>query len=356
VDELTRQLNQLKAAQSQLQQRNQQLEAHIASQAALPTVSSPNSVQPPPIPSPTPPPPLQTTSHPSPQSDSTGQSSLFEPPSRSNRYKLNDQTWDLIKDSVGAIDDKLTFTVDEGKPVSYSRRELSEFTTTQYKDLWKQYVNGFAHCLMLCNGNEQSPAYPRLLMLLAETRALKLTFCMLRPDLLSAWAQYAAEQRGMPTAAFWRGIADSLTVDNEQLHKMILVRNAALRNLGAMMAQRRELLACLSNGTEVTVQLEDMTSIDALQTKTAAQRMDALLRNENSFIAEISTVVTEEVLSPLQLAHVITLAWPFGVNIMSIMNCLAARVGAPPVAEMLRQGAAAGGASLSPLRQALIAD
>ena len=33
---------------------------------------------------------------------------------------------------------------------------------------------------------------------------------------------------------------------------------------------------------------------------------------------------------PLQLAHVITLAWPFGVNIMSIMNCLAARVGEPP--------------------------
>lgn len=45
----------------------------------------------------------------------------------------------------------------------------------------QKYVNGFAHCLMLCNGNEQSPAYPRLLMLLAETRALKLTFCMLRP-------------------------------------------------------------------------------------------------------------------------------------------------------------------------------
>jgi hypothetical protein len=45
----------------------------------------------------------------------------------------------------------------------------------------QKYVNGFAHCLMLCNGNEQSPAYPRLLVLLAETRALKLTFCMLRP-------------------------------------------------------------------------------------------------------------------------------------------------------------------------------
>lgn len=37
-----------------------------------------------------------------------------------------------------------------------------------------------------------------------------------------------------------------------------------------------------------------------MQTKTAATRMDALLKNENSFIAEISTVVTEEVLSPLQ--------------------------------------------------------
>jgi len=43
-------------------------------------------------------------------------------------------------------------------------------------------------------------------------------------DLLSAWAQYAAEQRGMPTAAFWRGIAQSLTMDAPQLHKMVLVR------------------------------------------------------------------------------------------------------------------------------------
>lgn len=34
---------------------------------------------------------------------------------------------------------------------------------------------------MLCHGDERSPAYPRLLQLLAETRALKLTFCMLRP-------------------------------------------------------------------------------------------------------------------------------------------------------------------------------
>jgi len=51
----------------------------------------------------------------------------------------------------------------------------------------------------------------------------------------------------------------------------------------------------------VTVQLDTMTSIDALQTKGAAQRMDQLLRNENSFIAEISTVVTEEVLTPLQV-------------------------------------------------------
>lgn len=51
----------------------------------------------------------------------------------------------------------------------------------------------------------------------------------------------------------------------------------------------------------MTVQLDTMTSIDALQTKGAAQRMDQLLRNENSFIAEISTVVTEEVLTPLQV-------------------------------------------------------
>lgn len=28
----------------------------------------------------------------------------------------------------------------------------------------------------------------------------------------------------MPTAAFWRGIADSLSISPEQLHKMILVR------------------------------------------------------------------------------------------------------------------------------------
>lgn len=42
-------------------------------------------------------------------------------------------------------------------------------------------------------------------------------------DLLSAWAQYAAEQRGMPTAAFWRGIADSLDISAQQMHKMILV-------------------------------------------------------------------------------------------------------------------------------------
>lgn len=58
--------------QTQLQQRNQQLEQHIASQAALPTVSSPQSVQPPPIPTPTPPPALKAESpHPSPQSYSS---------------------------------------------------------------------------------------------------------------------------------------------------------------------------------------------------------------------------------------------------------------------------------------------
>jgi hypothetical protein len=33
----------------------------------------------------------------------------------------------------------------------------------------------------------------------------------------------------MPTAAFWRGIADSLTVSPQQLHNMILVRPNALR-------------------------------------------------------------------------------------------------------------------------------
>lgn len=59
--------------QSQLQQRNQQLEAHIAAQSALP--ASPNSVQPPPIPSPTPPPLLgPSDSHPSPQSASSERS------------------------------------------------------------------------------------------------------------------------------------------------------------------------------------------------------------------------------------------------------------------------------------------
>lgn len=45
----------------------------------------------------------------------------------------------------------------------------------------QDYVNAFAVCLMRCNGNDKSPAYGRLLQLLAETRALKLTFCMLRP-------------------------------------------------------------------------------------------------------------------------------------------------------------------------------
>lgn len=47
--------------------------------------------------------------------------------------------------------------------------------------LVQDYVNAFAVCLMRCNGDDKSPAYGRLLQLLAETRALKLTFCMLRP-------------------------------------------------------------------------------------------------------------------------------------------------------------------------------
>ena len=70
--------------------------------------------------------------------NAAGQSTLFEQPSRSNRYKLNDQTWDLIKDSVGAIDDKLTFTVDEGKPVSYTRREVMPYTSGHPCRAWLQ--------------------------------------------------------------------------------------------------------------------------------------------------------------------------------------------------------------------------
>lgn len=49
---------------------------------------------------------------------------MFEQPSLSNRYKLNDQTWELIKDSVGSHDDSLTFTVREGAPQSFTRREV----------------------------------------------------------------------------------------------------------------------------------------------------------------------------------------------------------------------------------------
>lgn len=49
---------------------------------------------------------------------------VFEQPSLSNRYKLNYQTWELIKDSVGSHDDALTFTVREGEPQSFTRREV----------------------------------------------------------------------------------------------------------------------------------------------------------------------------------------------------------------------------------------
>lgn len=44
----------------------------------------------------------------------------------------------------------------------------------------------------------------------AENRALKSTFCIMRPDLLSAYAQELAATQGMPTPGFWKVPTTSL--------------------------------------------------------------------------------------------------------------------------------------------------
>lgn len=56
-----------------------------------------------------------------------------------------------------------------------------------------------------------------------EMRALKSTFCIMRPDLLSAYAQSVTAANGMPSPEFWQIIADSIEFSVDQLHKVRLV-------------------------------------------------------------------------------------------------------------------------------------
>eukprot|EP00208_Stichococcus_sp_RCC1054_P002814 CAMPEP_0206138138 /NCGR_PEP_ID=MMETSP1473-20131121/3103_1 /ASSEMBLY_ACC=CAM_ASM_001109 /TAXON_ID=1461547 /ORGANISM="Stichococcus sp, Strain RCC1054" /LENGTH=603 /DNA_ID=CAMNT_0053531477 /DNA_START=134 /DNA_END=1945 /DNA_ORIENTATION=- len=279
---------------------------------------------------------------------------VLDPPAWGNRYKLNDATWDLIKGSLGSMDDTVTFTVREDRPLSLTREQICNFTIQEYKNLWTDYVNGFAVCMLHARGDVNSPAYQRLLVLLAENRALKSTFCIMRPDLLSAYAQELAATQGMPTPGFWKGIADSIDFSEEQLHKVRLIRNQALLNMGALMASRRQILQRLSRATDPTGRLAAMDTVDAMSTKPLAVQLDALLREENSFVAEMSTNAVA-LLSPLQHAHLVTMSFPYGPNVLAVFNILAARLpDTPAVVDVLAAGASAGPSSIRPLHLALL--
>ncbi|KAL3147225.1 hypothetical protein ABBQ32_002720 [Trebouxia sp. C0010 RCD-2024] len=233
----------------------------------------------------------------------------------------------------------LLLTVRPEQPISLSIDQLRRLSWEEHAGVWRDYVNALAQCLVLANGDVNSPALERMSQLVQECLSLSagvavanprgsFTFHSLKMDAASPTAAAQA-----PGQDFWERIVKELQLSPEIRQDIKLARRAYLTQLGFIIRERKELIRSLEDNMP---NASDHAAISTrfLQSLDISTKLHQNMQQQHSCLLQFTMTVALRIADKFHGAILIVQSFPWSPDVLSIVNIIA-NEDSEPSAEVL---------------------
>jgi hypothetical protein len=270
-----------------------------------------------------------------------------------------DKQMKVYMEQAMQLSGELVFTVRKAAPLRLTQAQLAAMPHKDFGDLWREYMNAFAECLLEMNGDENSPAGRRLTRLVFEAGQLKGAILMSFPDRIHALQKRTYEHTGLNTDKpltdeVWGQMAESARLSPLQRETIIKLRDLYLRNVGILARRRQRLTSVLQ--TALPMSNDQCGGVTDNKYSCTLGTMDELrdtLRDEHSCLMQFVLTIWRRVFTPAQAAHMNIAAYPSNADVLRVAEVLARAAGHPYSCTVMKQGAMEEGAQLVPVDAAL---
>lgn len=268
------------------------------------------------------------------------------PPIETYRETVH-KNWNMDKNTMRILTEIMDADVPVFKvsiqqpPISFSRKQVEDMSTEEFGALWGRYINAFAECLLAPSSADPStPAGKRLEEVVQEIWRIQCVVCMSRTDAQAAsrvckvgFEPKHAAVNGSGSEAT-QAMLSSLNLVGRQLEALLKLRKMYLRNLGFLVKQRNQLTAALQSDGSSDSKVSCGDTPTGIKT---AELLQAKLEEEHSLLVQFYLAVWRCVLTPFQAASLHVQAHPRSVDVVGLLNMLAASPDAAALAPVMRR-------------------
>ncbi|BDA45165.1 hypothetical protein COCOBI_06-6460 [Coccomyxa sp. Obi] len=224
---------------------------------------------------------------------------------------------------------------DGDAPVQLTSSELQKFTVPRMADVWKGLVRNMAVCFPEAERQPQGPYARRLETLAQEGCALMWALVDLNPAVLASFVSCdleAAAQRPIGPG-MWSSILERLKLSPEQRSALAATRRAMLANVGALLAERKQLVArakgaaWVPGSSKLTADLQLAALVEQIHSNVEAIQLCTAFYISHAYI---------EILTPLQRARFFHQCYPYGPDLLSLMSAAASAENEPRASEIFQ--------------------
>lgn len=226
----------------------------------------------------------------------------------------------------------LLLTVRPEQPINLSIEQLRRLSWEEHSGVWRDYVNALAQCLVLANGDANSPAMERMTQLVRECLALSAGMAVANPrgtfafHSLNMDAAAPSNAEEAPGPDYWARIVKELQLAPEVRQDLKLARRAYLTALSFIIKDRQELISSLEaaapNGGNYS-----STSHRFLKSLDAADKLHHNMQQQHSCLLQFTMTVALRLADKFQGAILIVQSFPWSPDVLSIVDVVAAEDG-----------------------------
>lgn len=234
----------------------------------------------------------------------------------------------------------LLLTVRPDQPINLSIEQLRRLSWEEHAAVWRDYVNALAQCLVLANGDVNSPTVERMTQLVQECLALSAGMAVANPRGTFAFhsLKMDAAAPGSPDEApgpdYWARIVKELQLGPEEKQDLKLARRAYLTALGFIIKDRQVLISNLEAGTPNGGNYCS-TSHRFLKSLDAADKLHQNMQQQQSCLLQFTMTVALRLADKFHGAILIVQSFPWSPDVLSIVDVLAAEGGEPSTETLL---------------------
>lgn len=236
----------------------------------------------------------------------------------------------IDEEKIEAFEEDLQLSVYEGRDVVLDAESIRKLTREDLVSIWKEYVKHFSRLLNQLGTRHQAQAQERISKLTQEVTCLGVRVGICNPTVSKSMSVKRLEETvniaADDTPERWRNLLRALNLSPAQKLELQQLHEVFKEKLQPIQREREDLANQLMNARPCssTSRLAARTFLSATE---AVNGVRANLREEHVLKLDWICTIFNQLLTPVQVAHMFVQSWPYSPDTLAMAAWQAAEDG-----------------------------